>query len=648
MKIHRVVPPWHSPLSATHGLCISLFFVGFAFYLVWLIQNVLNFDYGLGAYGLLFAEAGITLSALGGALVHWKYRSRILMPPPEGASVDVLIPTLNESLDVLRMTVRACVAMDYPHKVYVLDDGNRESVRKLAKDLEVEYIARESREGAKAGNLNYALERTTGEFIAVFDADGIPRREFLTTLMGYFRDPKVAVAQSNQTYYNLDSFQHSPKFHKTQMWNEQSLYYDIILCGRDAVGASAWTGNGSLLRRSALQAIGGVPTGTLTEDLHATLLLYEKDYKVIYHPVPLAYGLAPRDFDSFIKQRNRWQVGFIQALKKEWRIYFFSKHLKLAQRLSLLEPVIYYGESIPRIVGFFLPLLLALGLGRSIEGGYLFLVAYIGMWVWRSYAYYWASRGRGINSLLEGYWYLKMWTYGKNFLLFPWIKDRQFFVTPKDPDPQNRGHWMGRLGLLYTYGVMAWVIGLIYLHGFSVGLSLALLLAVYNWRIVVDANYLLKKEPLVKGAYGLFARFTGVTIDSSGVQSQFMTRLVSDKELWVVCGELEGDSVKIKLNAPGWQGEPEAEVAYGRKIMQEPPLYEYHCRFKEPLVMAARDSLLYWVFEGQGEPLTDVLKQERYWLKSADMESLSEISSSHSLVDQAFSWLAPGRMRPAD
>src|SRR5690606_30100372 len=129
-------------------------------------------------------------------------------------------------------------------ETYVLDDGRRDEVRILCEELGAKYLTRPDNKGAKAGNINAALPRTHGDFIAVFDADHAPFSNFLTDLLGYFRDPKVALAQAPQEYYNLDSFQHfGSGTHAQSVRHEQSVFFEEILPGKDRHNAAFWCGS---------------------------------------------------------------------------------------------------------------------------------------------------------------------------------------------------------------------------------------------------------------------------------------------------------------------------------------------------------------------------------------------------------------------
>src|SRR5581483_126573 len=168
-----------------------------------------------------------------------------------GLKVDVYITTYNEDPALLRSTILGAVHMRYPHETYVLDDGQRPEVRALAEALGARYLTRQDRTHAKAGNINHALTQTHGDFIAIFDADHVPYPQFLDRVLGRFADERVALVQTPQEFYNLDS---------------------VFWCGSNAV-----------LRRAAIDSIGGIATETITEDIHTTIKLHRAGWRTAYH-----------------------------------------------------------------------------------------------------------------------------------------------------------------------------------------------------------------------------------------------------------------------------------------------------------------------------------------------------------------------------
>jgi cellulose synthase (UDP-forming) len=118
----------------------------------------------------------------------------------EWPHVDVLIPTYNEPLLVVRTTAVAAMNIDYPPDklhVYVLDDGRREDFRKFCEAGNIGYVVRPDNKHAKAGNINHALRTLKSPYTAIFDCDHVPTRSFLQVTLGWFRkDPKLAMLQT--------------------------------------------------------------------------------------------------------------------------------------------------------------------------------------------------------------------------------------------------------------------------------------------------------------------------------------------------------------------------------------------------------------------------------------------------------------------
>jgi len=249
--------------------------------------------------------------------------------PAPRPSVSVLVATYNEDLEVLLPTVAAAVDLDGPHETWVLDDGDRPEVAEMAGALGARYVTRPVHEHAKAGNLNHALELVQTDLVAVFDADHVPDRDFLNRTLDYFSDPSVAVVQTPQDFYNVDSFEHLGEH-----LHEESLFYRVIQAGKHSAGAAFWCGTNAVLRVSALRAVGGVATETLTEDLHTTTRLHRAGWRTVYHNEVLARGLAAAGPDAFLSQRLRWGQGAMQVLRQDNPL--FRRGLTVRQRVAYL------------------------------------------------------------------------------------------------------------------------------------------------------------------------------------------------------------------------------------------------------------------------------------------------------------------------
>ena len=247
--------------------------------------------------------------------------------------VAVLIPTYNESLEILTPTIAAALAIHVDHETWVLDDGNRPEVEKLAADLGAMYLTRPDNSHAKAGNLNHALGVIDADFVAVLDADHVASPDFLVQTLGYFEDPGIALVQTPQEFYNTDSFEHqAARNEEPDRFHEQALFYRVLQPGKNRWGGAFWCGTGAVVRVAALRDVGGVATDTITEDIHTTIRLHRRGWRTVYHNEVLARGLAAGDAATFQLQRHRWGTGAMQVLRTENPM--FVSGLTLPQRLT--------------------------------------------------------------------------------------------------------------------------------------------------------------------------------------------------------------------------------------------------------------------------------------------------------------------------
>jgi cellulose synthase (UDP-forming) len=228
-------------------------------------------------------------------------------------SFDILIPTYNEDAFILRRTIVGCQALEYAHKkIYLLDDTRRPEMQRLAEELGCEYLTRPDNQHAKAGNLNHALTKTSGELIAVFDADFIPTRNFITRTAGFFQDQRVGLVQTPQSYYKFEPIARNLGLENV-IFPEEEMFYRLIQPIRDSVGAVVCTGTSFVVRRSALEEIGGFVTDSVCEDYFTGIRISARGYQLIYLDEKLSAGLATEDMATQISQRLRWTQGSLQA-----------------------------------------------------------------------------------------------------------------------------------------------------------------------------------------------------------------------------------------------------------------------------------------------------------------------------------------------
>ncbi len=401
------------------------------YYLYWRITETFNPNALFFSWALYGAEVFGAVTTVLFYFVVWKPLIRTAPLPLPNHSVDIFVPTKNESVHMLRKTLLACNDLLYPHRTLVLDDGNRPEVKGLCEELNCIYFARETHEHAKAGNLNFGLKHSNAEFIAVFDSDHVPLPHFLDRLIGYFKDDKIAFVQVPQEFYNIDSFQHRTDRKKKTIWGEQYLFFSVIQPGRDRWNAAYFVGSCAMLRRKALDDIGGFATESITEDMLTSIRLHSKGWSSIYHNENLAYGIAAETLKPFHIQRQRWGVGSWQVFIKANPL--LMRGLSFSQRISYLSSMIYPLEGLQKIIFYITPPV-ALFTGvlpmRALDVNYL--LHFIPYFVISTIGFNEMARGFGGQIMLEQYSMGKFFTYIKTFLvaLLP-KKSQEFKVTPK-------------------------------------------------------------------------------------------------------------------------------------------------------------------------------------------------------------------------
>jgi cellulose synthase (UDP-forming) len=274
-------------------------------------------------------------------------------------TVDVFIPTVNEPLLTLRRTVTGCQGMTYPNKkIFLLDDGRRPEVRALAEEMGVGYFDRDNNKHYKAGNVNNALWQTKSDFICFFDADFVPVPNFLNRVLGFFADENVALIQTPQSFYNPDLVQTNLGF-QGNITNEQDMFFRSLQPGRDYFNAVICCGTSFVVRREPLEALGGMPTETITEDLMTSIYLQADGYEVVYLNECLSFGEAPNRSVDHLKQRVRWARGILQTLFTPVNP-ITCKGLNIWQRFYHLIGSLYWVTIIPRIMMLLMPLFFTL------------------------------------------------------------------------------------------------------------------------------------------------------------------------------------------------------------------------------------------------------------------------------------------------
>ncbi len=330
---------------------------------------------------LVGAEAyAFAILYLGYMQTLWPLR-RTPVPLPDNTdqwpSVDLLIPTYNEPLSVVRYTALAAMNIDWPAdklNVYILDDGKREEFRQFAEDAGVGYMTRDDNKHAKAGNINRALQRLESPFVCIFDCDHVPTRSFMQVTLGWFlRDSKLGMLQTPHHFYSPDPFERNlSKFRIIP--NEGELFYGIVQDGNDFWNATFFCGSCAVLRRTALDEIGGIAVETVTEDAHTSLRMQMNGWNTAYINIPQAAGLATERLSGHVKQRIRWARGMIQIMRTDNPL--FAKGLKFAQRICYFNAMSHFLYAFPRLIFLTAPLIYLILGHTNVPGYWAAILAY--------------------------------------------------------------------------------------------------------------------------------------------------------------------------------------------------------------------------------------------------------------------------------
>lgn len=260
----------------------------------------------------------------------------------QGVSIDAYVTVCGEPLDVVVPVIKAVRDMCLPHDTWVLDDAASAQLRDVCTAEGVSYLSRPTPERGKAGNINHALARTEGELVAIFDADHHPDSRFLLRTVGHFEDERVAFVQTPQSYLPRRGLP------ARGAREAQQFFYRHIMPGKARARAAICVGTNVVFRRAALEQMGGMYEGSLSEDVHTSLRLHALGHRSVYVEEVLAHGLPPQKWQAYLRQQRRWARGAFEIL--------FSAHLwrrgglTARQRLQYSLLGTYYLSSISSLL----------------------------------------------------------------------------------------------------------------------------------------------------------------------------------------------------------------------------------------------------------------------------------------------------------
>ncbi len=458
------------PQTWSKVIVVSLLMAFTLRYFFWRCFSSLNFASpldGIFSLLLLVTEAIFISRNLSQAFLFLSYKkrhkeadiySKAVISGDYQPSVDILIPTYNEPAFILKRSIIGCQAMDYANKqIYLLDDTRRKEIKQLAVELGCHYITRSDNSHAKAGNLNHALMQTQGELITVFDADFVPTANFLTRTIGFFQNRKIAIVQTCQEFYNADAVAYN-----LGLENELNAEDDFFHCQMqpilDGAGFIICAGSSFVVRRQALEEVGGFYTESLSEDYYTGIMITARGYQVVYLNEKLSAGLAPETITAYLVQKARWAQGTMQS--------FFIKAnsltipgLNFRQRFVNFDGLIGWLVAIPQVFVLTIPLFWTFFDVRPLiispeESLYIFLPYYCLQFI----TFYWMCSGVKTLTITYIYDHVKIFYIAlaiTQIFLDPFGKG--FRVTPKGILHQKSYfHWKIAIPL-----IILWLINLV-------------------------------------------------------------------------------------------------------------------------------------------------------------------------------------------
>ncbi len=382
---------WNARGHLCWSSTIFLFVVYLAFVLRW------TFDSHLGlagtAGGLLLWLLELFAAVLACAYLweicdalgseHW--RRRLNRPEPgrvpdsELPFVSLHVPAHNEPPDMVMDTLRSLARLDYPrYEIVVIDDNTDDEtlwrpVQAWCSRHHVKFAHLEDWPGYKSGALNYALRELTdprAEVIGVVDSDYQLKPGFLRRCAPLFADPWVGFTQAPQDYRGWSR----SRYYRRLFYSYQ-YFFAVSQPSRNERDGAIFAGTMGLIRRVALEQLGGWDEWCITEDAELSLRLLRAGWSGLHVDESWGQGIMPLTFEALKGQRYRWCFGGIQILRMHWRAMLPGRtsaqnRMSTGQRWSYLAGAVqWYGDLLGLL---FLVFLLAGAVNLAIGGGELF------------------------------------------------------------------------------------------------------------------------------------------------------------------------------------------------------------------------------------------------------------------------------------
>jgi len=264
--------------------------------------------------------------------------------------VTVQLPLYNE-LYVIERLINSVCEIDYPKdklEIQVLDDSTDETIEVVAKSVaakklegfDIQHIRRSSRKGFKAGALKEGLKKAKGEFVAIFDADFIPQKEFLKKTISFFSDNKVGMVQTRWEHLNGDY---------SLLTKAQALALDGHFVIEQTVRNKAgffinFNGTGGVWRKSCIEDAGNWHDDTLTEDLDLSYRAQLNGWRFVFLKDFTSPAELPSEINALKAQQFRWTKGAVETAKKILPLVWKSKvplRIKLQSTFHLTNNLVF-------------------------------------------------------------------------------------------------------------------------------------------------------------------------------------------------------------------------------------------------------------------------------------------------------------------
>jgi cellulose synthase (UDP-forming) len=400
------------------------------------------FNFANPGYPLLYYPLTLALFFKLLRILHEWYHYAALSVPKKPKqtkqyTVDMLTTACpGEPQEMIVNTLKAMVAVRYPHTTYLCDEGDDPELKRICKELGVVHVTRKEKVNAKAGNINNALKQATGEICVVLDPDHEPHPDFLHRVLPYFEDPKLGYVQVVQAYGN----QNESLIALGAAQQTYTFYGPMMMC-MNSYGTVQAIGANCTFRRAALDSIGGHAAG-LSEDMHTAMQLHAKGWTSVYVPEVLSRGYVPSSLPAYYKQQLKWSRGtFDLFFKVFWKL---KDKFTWRQKIHYFTLPLYFLFGLISFIDLSIPIL-ALSLSHTpwevniSDFALMFTPLLILNLLIRQYAQRWLleEHERGLHIiggiLRIGTWWVLLlgFIYTLLNIKVPYIP------TPKDDEPQN-------------------------------------------------------------------------------------------------------------------------------------------------------------------------------------------------------------------